>query len=109
MVRALAVTAHTHTLPATPTFREQGFDVTTAWWRGLAAPKDTPPEVIGRLNAALREALDSTGLRADFEQSGLSIDPLDSPEFRQLVLTEYQTLGALFTSLGLNVQTPKPM
>jgi tripartite-type tricarboxylate transporter receptor subunit TctC len=108
-LRALAVSGHTRTLPATPSFREQGWDVTQAWWRGLAAPKDTPAEVVGRLSAALREALDSRALRADFSHNGLSVDPLDGPEFRQFVQDEYSTLGALFTSLGLNVRTPKPM
>ena len=108
-LRALAVSAHTPTLAATPSFREQGWDVTQAWWRGLAAPADTPDEVVGRLSAALREALDSSALQADFGHNGLSVDPLDGPEFRQFVLDEYQTLGALFTALGLNVQIAKPL
>ena len=108
-LRALAVSAHTPVLPATPTFREQGWDVTEGWWRGIAAPKDTPADALGRLSAALREALDSSALHADFAHSGMSVDPLDGPEFRPFVQNEYRTLGALFTSLGLNVQSPKPM
>jgi len=108
-LRALAVSAHTRALPATPSFREQGWDVTQAWWRGLAVPKDTPDEAVGRLSAALREALDSSALRAEFSHNGLSVDPLDGPAFRQFVLDEYQTLSALFTSLGLNVRNPKPL
>ena len=108
-LRALAVSAHTPTLPATPSFREQGWDVTQGWWRGLAAPADTPDDVVGRLGAALREALDSSALQADFSHNGLTVDPLDGPEFRQFVLDEYRTLGALFTALGLNVQVAKPL
>ncbi len=108
-LRALAVTARTPALPATPSFQDQGWDVTTAWWRGLAVPKDTPAQRTSRLSAALREALDSAALRADFARNGLSVDPLDAPAFRQFVLDEYQTIGGLFSSLGLNVRGTKPM
>jgi tripartite-type tricarboxylate transporter receptor subunit TctC len=108
-LRALAVTSRTQALPATPSFQEQGWDVTTAWWRGLAVPKDTPAERTSRLSAALREALDSAALRADFARSGLSVDPLDASGFRQFVLDEYQTIGGLFAALGLNVRAAKPM
>jgi tripartite-type tricarboxylate transporter receptor subunit TctC len=107
-LRALAVTSRTLVLPAVPTFGEQGWDVTLGWWRGLAVPGDTPDDVVGQLGGALREALDSVSLRADFGRSGLSVDPMDGPAFRQFVLAEYQTLGGLFTSLGLNVRTTKP-
>ncbi len=105
---ALAVTARTPALPATPSFQEQGWDVTTAWWRGLAVPKDTPAERTSRLSTALREALDSAALRADFARNGLSVDPLDAPAFGRFVLDEYQTIGGLLASLGLNVRAAKP-
>lgn len=45
-------------LPNVPTLDEQGlkgFDVKV--WHGMYAPKGTPPEVINKLNAALRTAL----------------------------------------------------
>jgi tripartite-type tricarboxylate transporter receptor subunit TctC len=107
-LRPLAVSAHSAVLPATPSFREQGWDVPFGWWRGLAVPKATPDAVVGRLSAALRQALDDPGLREDFARSGLSVDPFDGPLFRQAVLTEYQTIGDLLTSLGINKQTAKP-
>lgn len=107
-LRALAVTGRVQALPTTPTFQAQGWPVTIGWWRGLAAPIDTPTEVIDRLDAALRQALDSTSLHADFDRNDLSVDPLGAPAFRQLVLDEYQTTGALLTSLGLNINGRKP-
>jgi tripartite-type tricarboxylate transporter receptor subunit TctC len=108
-LRALAVSGRTHALPDTQTFREQGWDVTTGWWRGLAVPAETPNEVVYRLRAGLQVALASAALLADFARGGLSVDPLDGPEFTQFVLDEYQTFGALFTSLGLNLRAAKPM
>jgi len=108
-LRALAVTGRTQVLPAVPSFQEQGWDVTLGWWRGLAVPVDTPDEAVARLAAALREALESPALRADFGRNGLSVDPLDGPAFRQFVLAEYRTVGGLLSALGLNVRGTKPM
>jgi tripartite-type tricarboxylate transporter receptor subunit TctC len=104
----LAVTGPTQALPAVPSFRAQGFDVTPGWWRGLAVPADTPDDAVGRLSAALQEALDRPSLRSEFERAGLSVDPLAGPAFGQFVRDEYQTIGGLFTSLGLNVRVAKP-
>ena len=42
-------------------------------------------------------------------RAGLPVDPLDAAAFGKFVQDEYQTIGGLFTLLGLNVQTPKPM
>lgn len=107
-VRALAVTSHSAALPAAPTFREQGWDIALGWWRGLAVPKATPDAVVGRLSAALRQALDDPALHGDFAQSGLSVDPLDGPLFHQAVEEEYHTLGALMTALHQNKQSGPP-
>jgi len=61
-VKAFAVTTAKHlTTPALkdlPTMQEvgfKGFEVTI--WHGLYAPKGTPPEVLAKLNAALKTAL----------------------------------------------------
>jgi tripartite-type tricarboxylate transporter receptor subunit TctC len=45
------------TLPDVPTAREQGVDVSVTKFRGLAAPKGTPPEVIAAWEAAVQKLL----------------------------------------------------
>jgi tripartite-type tricarboxylate transporter receptor subunit TctC len=59
-IRALATSGDTRSkiLPEVPTIQEAGigkFDVRS--WNALFAPKGTPPDVIERLNGALREVL----------------------------------------------------
>jgi tripartite-type tricarboxylate transporter receptor subunit TctC len=59
-VKAYAVTTRTRvsSLPGVPTLEEagiKGFEVSA--WHGIFAPKGTPPEVLDKLAAALREAL----------------------------------------------------
>jgi tripartite-type tricarboxylate transporter receptor subunit TctC len=46
-------------LPQVPTFRESGLDIVSGLSLTLAAPAKTPPEVIGRLNAATNDFLKS--------------------------------------------------
>jgi len=43
--------------PNVPTFKEQGFDVTMASLRGIAAPKNLPPAVREQLVAAVQKAV----------------------------------------------------
>lgn len=109
-LKALGVTSHARVpiLPATPTFREQGWDVTNAWWRGLAVPRDTPEEIVGTLAAALDAALANPALHTDFARNGLSVDPLDGPTMSRRVYEEYQAIGRLFASLGINVRVRRP-
>src|SRR5262249_58989747 len=45
--------------PDVPTAREQGFDVSLEAWRGIAVPKGTPQAVIARLEAAIRDTVES--------------------------------------------------
>lgn len=58
-------------LPDTPTFAEVGLGSIKAsnWW-GLVAPKGTPPAIIERLNAAVRDAMQRPKMTALLEQFG---------------------------------------
>ncbi len=61
-------------LAQTPTLAESGltgFNVTV--WHGLYAPRDTPPEVLARLNTALRAALKDPELIRRQEALGLRV------------------------------------
>src|SRR5262249_10965760 len=59
-------------LPQVPTVIESGFAGFTAanWW-GMAAPKDTPVEIIDTLRQALHEALSSPAVVDRFRAMGL--------------------------------------
>lgn len=56
-VRVLAVAAEERvsTLPDVPTFRELGYDIVGGAYRGVAAPKGTPPEIVARLAEVFAE------------------------------------------------------
>ncbi len=71
--------------PNVPTLDELGFkDIDVIFWHGLWAPKGTPPDVIAKLNAAVRVALADPTVQDRFKKVGQEIWPV-----------EYQTPEAL--------------
>jgi tripartite-type tricarboxylate transporter receptor subunit TctC len=79
-VKAFAVTsaARSATAPEIPTAEEAGLPgFRTSLWYGLWAPKGTPKAVIGRLNAAVVEALADPAVQKRLIELGLEIAPRD--------------------------------
>jgi tripartite-type tricarboxylate transporter receptor subunit TctC len=71
--------------PDVPTLDELGFkNIDATFWHGLWAPKGTPPDVIAKLNAAVRVALADPTVQDRFKKVGQEIWPV-----------EYQTPEAL--------------
>ncbi|MGD9945640.1 MAG: tripartite tricarboxylate transporter substrate binding protein, partial [Burkholderiaceae bacterium] len=69
-------------LPDARSAVEQGVDITVLNAYGLWAHKDTPPQVVDRLNKAARQALEDPQLRAMFETNLLT--PISMPTDRFL-------------------------
>ena len=79
-IRAYAVTAdkRVESAPEIPTTDEEGlkgFHMTL--WSGLWVPKDTPKDVIAKLNAAAVEAMNDPVVRQKFENLGLEMPAKD--------------------------------
>ena len=79
-IRAYAVTddkrvGQASDIPTTDEVGLKGFHMTL--WSGLWVPKDTPKEVIAKLNAAAVEAMDDPVVRGKFEQLGLEMPSSD--------------------------------
>ncbi len=103
-LRVIAVTS-TERIPVMPnvaTAKEQGYDVNLVMWRGLAAPKGTPRDVITRLENAVRNVVASPRFK---ELSGnLGFEPafLPAAEFGALVANDDKAIAALMQQLGLD-------
>jgi tripartite-type tricarboxylate transporter receptor subunit TctC len=90
LVRGGSIKAHAVTsdkrwaqAPDLPTFAETGLPALSySSWYGLFAPKGTPKDIIGRLNAAAVEALANPAVRSRLADAGVEIFPRDqqSPE-----------------------------
>jgi tripartite-type tricarboxylate transporter receptor subunit TctC len=84
-IKPIAVTGKAR-LPASPnipTMEEAGLPgFTASLWYGLWAPKDTPKEIVERLNATLRAVLADASVKKQLGDLGIEISPRDqqSPE-----------------------------
>jgi tripartite-type tricarboxylate transporter receptor subunit TctC len=103
-ILAMAAAERSPLFPEVPTFREQGFDITTGVWRSIAVPKATPQPVQDKLASALQQALADPALAADFAKVELTVDYLDPAATRAAVMAEYAEFDTLFTKMGMNVK-----
>jgi tripartite-type tricarboxylate transporter receptor subunit TctC len=79
-IRAYAVAASTRSpaVPDIPTTDEAGLPgFYGALWHGLWAPKGTPPEVIAKLDAAVKQALADPTVKARLADLGQEIVPVE--------------------------------
>jgi tripartite-type tricarboxylate transporter receptor subunit TctC len=79
-VKVYTVTADTRSAlaPDLPTFAETGLPALTySGWFGLFAPKGTPKEIIGKLNAAVVEALADPAARSRLAELGYEVFPVE--------------------------------
>jgi tripartite-type tricarboxylate transporter receptor subunit TctC len=89
-VRAVAVTTDKRqkALPDVPTVGETvpGYEAST--WYGIGAPRATPPQVIERLNLAIKAALDDQSLTTRLNTLGFEPETGPSSAFGKLVEEE---------------------
>lgn len=91
-------------IPDVPTFAEGGvpaFDLTV--WNALAAPKGTPPAIVGRLEASLAKALADGNVKARLANLAANA-PTEAeagrPALGTLVARDVDRLGRLVESAG---------
>ena len=82
-------------VPDLPTVDEagiKGFNLDA--WAGLVAPTGTPPEVVAKLNAALRPIIDSPAVQTKFKNVGFEdfFDPQELGDFIKAQLVEWQKM-----------------
>jgi tripartite-type tricarboxylate transporter receptor subunit TctC len=100
---ALASTGPTRTdiLKDMPTLREAGIDVIDVTKFGMLAPKGTPPAVVQKLTAALREASTSPEFVDLMRKTYNSIMFMEPAQFRTTLDTEDRYFKGLIDRLGL--------
>src|SRR5262249_6764359 len=105
-LRALAVTTATRTefLPDVPTVGDflPGYAAPT--WLGTGAPKDTPAEIIERLNKEINAGLADASLKAQFAKLGHVPMPMTPTDFGRFVAAETDKWGPVVKAVGIKPQ-----
>jgi tripartite-type tricarboxylate transporter receptor subunit TctC len=103
MLRALAVTTATRSdvLPDIPTLAEFVPAYEASYWYGLGAPKDTPAEVIDKLNREINAVAVDPLIKARL--AGLGVDPvlMTSTEFGKFIADETEKWGKVIRAANL--------
>ncbi len=90
--------------PAVPTLAEQGIgDTEVDLWYGLSAPAGTPPDIVGRLNTVLNEALADPKVRDTLDKQGLSAVGGTTQAFADLIAKDLPRWRDVVQTAGLGV------
>jgi tripartite-type tricarboxylate transporter receptor subunit TctC len=101
-LRALAVTtsARSTALPDIPTVAEfvPGYEAST--WVGVGAPKNTPTDIIDRLNTAINAGLADPGLKTEFATLGAAVIPGSPADFGKFIAEEVKKWADVVKASG---------
>jgi tripartite-type tricarboxylate transporter receptor subunit TctC len=102
-LRALAVTTATRSeaLPSTPTVGEFLPGYETSQWIGLGAPKNTPVEIIDKLNKEINAGLADPKLKARLEVLGATVLAGSPADFDKLIADETEKWAKVIKFAGI--------
>jgi len=75
--------------PDVPTVKEQGINFAMGMWRGLAAPKGTPPDIIKKLHDAFKQGMDDPVLKKNATDMAVNLDYLGPEAFGKLIAGDH--------------------
>ena len=105
-LRPLAVTTATRlpALPDLPTVGEfvPGFEA--SGWNGVGAPRNTPIEIIDKLNREINHALADPKLKARLADLGGTVLPGSPADFGKLIADETEKWGKVIRAANIRVQ-----
>jgi tripartite-type tricarboxylate transporter receptor subunit TctC len=105
-LRGLAVTStgRSDALPDLPTVADvlPGYEAST--WYGVGAPRDTPAEIVGRLNREINAALADPGMKAKLADLGGMVLPGSGADFGKLIAAEIEKWGKVIRAANVPLQ-----
>jgi tripartite-type tricarboxylate transporter receptor subunit TctC len=102
-LRALGVTSamRVEQLPEVPTIGEfvRGYDA--IGWNGIGAPRNTPPEIIEKLNKEIATALADPNLKARIAELGATVVVTSPEEFASLIAKDVEKWGNVIRTANI--------
>jgi tripartite-type tricarboxylate transporter receptor subunit TctC len=105
-VRPLAVTTATRleVLPDVPTVGDFVPGYEASGWYGIAAPRNTPVEIVARLNSEINAALADPKMRASFADVGTAVLPGSPADFGKLLADDTEKWGKVIRAANIKVE-----
>jgi tripartite-type tricarboxylate transporter receptor subunit TctC len=105
-LRGLAVTTATRSpaLPDIPTVGEFVPGYETSNWQGIGAPKNTPAEILDKLNKEINAALADPSIKARFSDLGGTVLPGSPADFGKLIADETEKWSKVIRAAGIKAE-----
>src|SRR5579883_130832 len=102
-LRALAVTGATRSalLPDLPTVGDYVPGYEASAWYGIGAPRDTPIEIISKLNTQINASLADPQLKARFAELGAETMPMTPAQFGKFIADETEKWAKVVKFAGI--------
>ena len=101
-MRVLGVALPVEALPETPSYAEQGYDLTPVHWRGVVGPPGLDPALRADLRARLMAAIEDPGFREYMERAALEYATMaDADAFGVWMEEEVATSRDMLRRLGI--------
>ena len=102
-IRPLAIMASEKDpkFPEVPTLKEMGIDWTCGAWRGIAAPKGTPKEIVEVLEKAVTSVVKSAEFIKFMENRGFGIYYLNAVDFAKAIAQADKDNGEVMKAAGI--------
>jgi tripartite-type tricarboxylate transporter receptor subunit TctC len=84
-----------------PTLKERKIDLSIGTWRGIAAPKNTPPEVVAYLKKLALNASSEPAFRETLDKQNLGFVYADDVGFKAVIAKDNAYFKTLITKLGI--------
>jgi tripartite-type tricarboxylate transporter receptor subunit TctC len=105
-LRPLAVTGATRSevLPDIPTVGDSVPGYEASALQGMGAPRDTPAEIVDKLNGAVNLGLADPKLKARFADLGAAVFPVSPAAFGQFMVEETEKWGRVIKFAGVKAE-----
>ena len=88
--------------PDVPTLKETtGNEWTVGVWRGIAGPKNLPPEVAAKLEAALKKVNESKEFRGFMEKRGFGVAYANGKDYGEYMAKSTADFGEVLKAIGM--------
>ncbi|MNT42481.1 Tripartite tricarboxylate transporter family receptor [compost metagenome] len=84
-----------------PTAKERGIDLSIGTWRGLGAPKNTPPEVMAKLREITAKTAAEPLMHEVMDKQNLGYVYTDGAVFKETLAKDNAYFKALITKLNI--------
>lgn len=100
--RALAIASEERmdTLADVPTFKERGYDIVEGAYRGVAAPPDTPDDIVQKIADAFDKVMKDPEVKQKMDENGFKIEYMGPEESLALVKAKMVEYKELMTEMG---------